>query len=93
MYGTFYLWDKDGKEVMHQNCHADNLTQYYTDARYKPDKKSFIYWKRNDSLNQFILREDKLRKEGVKGYTSRLVVYKLEMADGSVLELLNQLPK
>ena len=59
----------------------------------KPDKKSFIYWKRKDSLNQFIPREDKLRKEGVKGYTSKLVVYKLEMADGSVLELLNQLPK
>lgn len=92
MEGTLYVKDKNGKDVMELPAHIRKVENLYKKSDYTTDKIFTNEWKSEKSLNPFINKEIQIAKNGIKNYELTFVVQKLTFTDGTILQLLKDLP-
>lgn len=93
LQGVYLISDDNGKDIYGQKVKHNKLLSIYERADYSPEKVYRFSFQSGSTLNPFIPSEEKIIKQGVNSFKHQFKVYCLGLEDGTVLELLTEIPE
>ena len=93
LQGVFLICDDKGKDFYGTRLNNNTMLAIYEHNGYTPEKVYRFNFRSVDTLNPFIPNEDKIIKQGVNSFKHQFKVYCLGLEDGTVLELLTEIPE
>ncbi len=90
--GIFLISDSQGKDLYGTRFNGNGVSTLYTQKDYTINKDFSLRFKSPNTLNPFIPDEDKIAKQGVNSFKHQFKVYKVEFEDGTIAELLTEVP-